>query len=251
MDFITVTSENLEREHICCAISNNKDCQVTAKKSWLADRFADGLVFRKADARGKCFIEYLPAERAWAPIEAEGYLHINCLWVSGQLAGHGYANELLDFCIEDAKAQSRTGLTILSSKKKAPYLSDPKYLRHRGFQLADAAEPAYELLYLPFDEEAERPRFKAHVKKPRIDAEGLVLYYAFQCPFTAKYVPLVKDIAESRGVPLQTIRFETADEAQAAPTPFTSYSLFYDGALVTHEVQSPKKFEKLLDELGL
>ena len=45
MNIITVTKENLEQEHICCAISNNKDCQVAAKKSWLADRFADGLIW--------------------------------------------------------------------------------------------------------------------------------------------------------------------------------------------------------------
>lgn len=30
MEIITVTKENLEQEHICCAISNNNDCQVSA-----------------------------------------------------------------------------------------------------------------------------------------------------------------------------------------------------------------------------
>ena len=159
MDFITVTPENLEQEHICCAISNDKDCQVASKKAWMAERFADGLVFRKADARGKCFIEYLPAERAWAPIEAPGYLHIDCFWVSGQLKGHGYADELLDSCIEDARAQDKAGLTVLSSAKKQPFLSDPAYLRKRGFRTADTAAPGYELLYLPLGDAAELPRF--------------------------------------------------------------------------------------------
>ena len=28
MEYIRVTKENLEKEHICCAISNNKDVQV-------------------------------------------------------------------------------------------------------------------------------------------------------------------------------------------------------------------------------
>lgn len=28
MEIITVTKENLATEHICCAISNNDDCQV-------------------------------------------------------------------------------------------------------------------------------------------------------------------------------------------------------------------------------
>ena len=31
----------------------------------------------------------------------------------------------------------------------------------------------------------------------------------------------------------------------------TAYSLFHDGVLLTHEILSPKKFEKLLDERGL
>lgn len=47
MEIITVTKDNLAQEHICCAISNNNDCQVSAKKSWLAERFDDGLVFKK------------------------------------------------------------------------------------------------------------------------------------------------------------------------------------------------------------
>ena len=35
MEYIRVTKENLEKEHICCAISNNKDCQVLSKnRGW-------------------------------------------------------------------------------------------------------------------------------------------------------------------------------------------------------------------------
>ena len=28
-------------------------------------------------------IEYIPAEHAWNPIDAPGYMYIDCLWVSG------------------------------------------------------------------------------------------------------------------------------------------------------------------------
>lgn len=81
MEYIKLTLENLDKEHICCAISNNKDIQVTSKKAWLSERLKDGLVFLKSTKRGKCFIEYIPAENAWCPIEADGYMHINCFWV--------------------------------------------------------------------------------------------------------------------------------------------------------------------------
>ena len=77
MEYIKVTKENLEKEHICCAISNNNDVQVASKKAWLAGRFDDDLVFLKSVERGKCFIEYIPAENAWNPILADGYMYID------------------------------------------------------------------------------------------------------------------------------------------------------------------------------
>ena len=56
MEYIKLTLENLGKEHICCAISNNKDIQVASKKAWLKERIKDGLVFLKSVERGKCFI---------------------------------------------------------------------------------------------------------------------------------------------------------------------------------------------------
>ena len=250
MDIVTVTRDNLEQEHICCAISNNRDLQVSSKKSWLAERFDDGLVFKKGDVRGKCFIEYIPAEKAWCPIEAEGYMFINCFWVSGQFKGQGNSNLLLEECINDSREKGRLGLCVLSSKKKMPFLSDPQYLKYKGFSVADTAEPYYELMYMPFDTNARKPSFKASVKTPKCSEPGFVLYYAYQCPFTAKYVPLIEDIAKKKSIPFQAIRFETTADAQNAPAPFTSYSLFYDGDFVTNEILSDKKFEKLLIEKG-
>ena len=246
MNIITLTADNLATEHICCAISNNNDCQVAAKKAWLRDRLADGLTFKKGDVRGKCFIEYIPAEKAWAPVDAPGYMYIDCLWVSGQYKGQGHSTTLLDECIADSKAKGKKGLVILSAKKKMPFLSDPKFLQHKGFQPVDEAEPYYVLYALPFAPDAETPRFRPQVKKPHIDQQGYVLYYTHQCPYTAKYVPLIESIARSHGVPFQAVRLETAAQAQSAPAPFTSYSLFFNGAFVTNEIMSEPKFEKML-----
>lgn len=118
MEYIQVTRENIENEHICCAISNNKDIQVSSKKAWMNKCFNDGLTFIKSTERGKCFIEYVPAENAWVPIVAPGYMYIDCFWVSGSFKGHGYSNDLLNKCIEDSKAKGKVGLCILSSAKR-------------------------------------------------------------------------------------------------------------------------------------
>lgn len=251
MELIKLTQENIEQEHICCAIANNKDVQVMSKKRWLKERLDEGLVFLKGDVRGKCFIEYIPAEYAWIPMEAEGYMYIDCLWVSGQFKGHGYSTLLLDACVEDSKRKGKRGLAVLSSKKKTGFLSDPKYMKYKGFETADTAEPYFELMYLPFDDSAEKPRFKNTVREHEHMPKGLALYYTNQCPFTAKYVPLLETMAQARGIDLHTVHIQSREEAQNAPSPFTAFSLFYNGGLVTHEILSEKKFEKILVSKGL
>lgn len=139
MEYIKVTNENIEKEHICCAISNSNDIQVSSKKAWLSERLEDGLVFLKSAERGKCFIEYIPAENAWNPISADGYMYIDCLWVAGSFKGHGYSSDLLNACIEDSKNKGKKGLCILAAAKKKPFLADPKFLKYKGFQVCDEA----------------------------------------------------------------------------------------------------------------
>ena len=245
MDYIRVTKDNLEKEHICCAISNNKDLQVSSKKAWLAERLDEGLVFLKSVERGKCFIEYLPAEMAWNPIEAEGWLYIDCLWVSGSFKGHGYSSDLLAACIADGRAQGKKGLCILAAAKKRPFLADPKYLAHKGFTVCDEADNGIQLWHLPFDRDAAKPAFKACARHPHIDEAGYVLYYTSQCPFNAKYVPIVEQTAKERGIPFRAIHLQSREEAQSAPTPVTTYALFHDGVYLTNEQMNDKKFLKL------
>lgn len=248
MDYIKLTNENLEREHICCAISNNKDVQVSSKKAWLADRFAEGLVFLKSVERGKCFIEYVPAENAWNPLDADGYMYVDCLWVSGSFKGHGYSSDLLRACIADSKEKGKKGLCILAAAKKKPFLADPKYLTYKGFSVCDEADNGIQLWYLPFEKDAEKPQFKPCAKHPRIDKEGYVLYYTDQCPFNAKYVPIVEQTAKEHGIPFEAIHLQTKDAARNAPTPITTYALFYNGTYLTNEQMNDAKFLKLVSE---
>lgn len=246
MEYIQVTKENIEKEHICCAISNNKDIGVSSKKDWMMKCFDDGLVFLKSTERGKCFIEYIPAENAWVPIIAENYMYIDCFWVSGSFKGHGYSNDLLKQCIEDSKKKGKSGLCILSSAKKKPFLSDPKHLTYKGFRVADVSDVGINLMYLPFDENADVPRFTDSAKHPHIDDMGYVLYYTNQCPFNGKYVPIVERTATDNNIPFKAIRIETKEQAQAVPSPCTSYALFYNGEFLTNEQQNDKKFLKLV-----
>ena len=247
MQYVKLTKDNIENEHICCAISNNKDIQVQSKKSWLKNCFDDGLVFLKSTERGKCFIEYIPAENAWIPIVANEYMYINCMWVSGSLRGNGYSTDLLNACIEDSKSKGKKGICILSAKKKKPFLADPKFLKYKGFEVCDESQNGIQLWHLAFDENQCLPQFKECAKNPKVEEEGYVLYYTSQCPFNAKYVPMVEEMAKERGVEFKVIHLETREAAQSAPTPVTTYALFCDGQYVTNEPMNGKKFLKLLE----
>ena len=248
MEYIQVTKENLEKEHICCAITNNKDVQVLSKKSWLEQRFDEGLVFLKSKERGKCFIEYIPTEYAWNPIDAEEYMYIDCLWVAGSFKGHGYANELLNYCIEDSKQKGKKGLCILSCAKKKPFLSDPKFLKHKGFELCDEADNGVQLWYLPFEKEAVPPKFKENARHPHINEKGYVLFYTYQCPYNAKYVPVLENLAKEKDIKFKAIHIKSREEAQNVPTPITTYALFCDGEYITNEQMNDKRFLKLLSK---
>lgn len=178
MGYIRITAENIDEEHICCAMSGK---QSIAKKEWLKARFAEGLVFYRSTERGKCFIGYIPAENAWVPIIADGYIYINCLWVSGSLKGHGYSSDLLSECIKDAKEQGKKGVCILSSDgRKKEFLSDPKYMAHKGFTVADTTDVGITLMYLLLVQNAEPPKFKECAKHPKTEGNGFTLYYTDQ-----------------------------------------------------------------------
>ena len=249
MEYIRVTRKNIEKEHICCAISNNKDIQVSSKKQWLSERLDDGLVFLKSVERGKCFIEYIPAENAWVPIIADGYMYIDCLWVSGAFKGHGYSNDLLNECIADSKEKGKKGLCILSSAKKKPFLADPKYLRYKGFSVSDESKNAIQLWCLKFDENEAKPQFKECAKQPQINDKGFVLYYTSQCPFNAKYVPIIENTSRENDIDFKAVHLNTKEDAQNAPSPVTTYALFYNGEYLTNEQMNDKKFLKLVSSI--
>ena len=51
-EYINLTLENIDEEHICCAIGDKKhQAGVDSKKEWLKSKLKDGNVFRKLNAR--------------------------------------------------------------------------------------------------------------------------------------------------------------------------------------------------------
>lgn len=243
MNYIYITKENIEKEDICCAMSGKQSIR---KKEWLKQMFDEGLVFFRSEERGKCFIEYIPAENAWVPILADGYVFVDCLWIAGAMKGHGYSNDLLNECLNYAKSNGKKGLCILCAEgRKREFMADPKYLAYKGFKVADTSDCGINLMYLPIEANAEPPKFKDCAKHPKTDAEGFVLYYTDGCPFTYYWVPRVEEAAKAHGIKLKTVHVATKEDAQNLPSPVTTFALFENGRFVTHAVLTDKKFLEL------
>lgn len=249
--FITLNKDNIDKGHICCGFSDKKCTEsYELKKSWLKREFDNGYVFRRLDERAKVFIEYGPAEKAWIPVEAPNYLMLNCFWVSGQYKGKGYAKALLQSAIDDAKQQGKDGLVTVVGTAKFHFMSDTKWLLRQGFETIEQLPYGFSLLALKLNPKAQNSSFKKSVLSGECpEKNGLVAYYTNRCPFTDYYVnQVLKETAAKRKLPLKIIKLETMEQAQAAPTPATIFSLFYNGKFVTTDISvcTDSKFDKVI-----
>lgn len=251
MDIITLTAGNLQIEHICCAISSKAtEAGVKAKKEWLGCRIEEGLMFKKLDARGKVFIEYLPAQNAWVPIEADGYIFINCFWVSGSFKGKGYGKQLLAECEADAQKQGFKGIVLIVGNKKKPFLSDKAFMLRQGYEICDSCPPYFELVVKRFNPNSPLPKFKQSASRGMGEGiKGIDIFYTAQCPFTIPYTKLLEPVILSSAYPVRLHYITTKEMAQEHVCPITTYSLFVNGQFYTNEIMTPDKLTKLIERL--
>lgn len=246
-DYITITLDNVEDEHLCCAISDKKhQAGVLAKKEWLKSRISEGHVFYKRNVSGKVFVEYAPVETAWAPVIGKNYLYIYCLWVAGSYKGAGYGRELLNHVVEDAKKQQLAGVCLITSKKKKPYLADKKFFLAHGFQVVDSISD-YELLALSFSDQ-ETPKFTEKVKEMKIGSNSLTIYYSPQCPFTANCVKEIREYIAETGACIDIICVDTLEKAKSMPCIFTNFAVFKNGVFVSNTLLNKTMVQKLYSE---
>ncbi|MDR0911471.1 MAG: GNAT family N-acetyltransferase [Methanobrevibacter sp.] len=252
-DYIKLDLENLENEHLCCAIAgkSHKHYQgVLNKKEWLEQQIPNGHVFKKLNERGKVFIEYGDIEDAFVPVVGENYLYIYCFWVSGKFKDKGYGKKLLESAIADGKERGKNGIcAIVGGTKKLPYLSDKKFLEKYGFKTVDNASPNFELMALSFDDNYDdslTPKFTDKSKLNKIDDEGLTVYYTNQCPFTNNTLKEIEEYCNEKEIKLTLIHVDTAQKAKNLPIILNSFAVLYNGEYLTHELLTKSKLDKLL-----
>ncbi|MCI5774320.1 MAG: N-acetyltransferase [Erysipelotrichaceae bacterium] len=246
-EYITLNQENIEQEHLCCAIADKKHQQgVEIKKAWLKQRLNEGHVFRKLNAKAKVFIEYAPLEKAWVPIDGKDMLYIYCLWVAGSYKDKGYAKQLLNYCLMDAKKQGKQGVCVLSSSKKKPFLADKKFFEHHGFKVVDKVQD-YELLVFSFN--GDKPVIYPQAKLMQITQQELTIYYGSQCPYIHNCIQEITDYCQRNHLALNLVAIDDINKAKSLPCIFNNWAVFYKGNFVTHHLLNANSLQKILAKL--
>jgi len=119
MKIVNVTPENVQDQTLFCIKDINKP-GFDSKRKWFEKRFKEGLqlkILKDDSDKMVGFIEYIPAEDAWRPIDANNFMFIHCLVVySKKDRNHGYGSILINEAIKEAKKRKLSGLCTMSSK---------------------------------------------------------------------------------------------------------------------------------------
>ncbi len=246
-EYINLTKDNIDEEHICCAIGDAKHQNgVNKKKEWIKSKLDEGHVFRKLNARGKIFIEYEPIETAWVPVIGKNYEYIYCLWVAGSFKGKGIAKELLEYAINDAKEKKMSGICTLVSKKKKPFMGEKNFFLHYGFKVVDSISD-YELLALQFYNE-ETPKFSDSAREMKIDNKDFTIYYSNECPYVEYEIIELSNYAKENNIVINFIKVDTLEKAKNMPCVFNNWVNFYNGEFISNTILNANSFKKLIDK---
>jgi len=246
VSLVRVGPENLSECGIGC-IRNHDNPGYGHKVKWLRKRFAEGLrflLFRDERDKPLAFLEYVPGEYAWRPVDARGWLFVHCLWVfaAGQQLG-GLGGRLIRVCVEEAERAGSTGVAAMVSD--GTWMAGKEIFLKNGFTKI-AERDRFELVVHRLKGGAE-PRFRdIDSKSPKY--RGLQIVYSDQCPMLFKSVNDLTQMAAEHGLILRVTVLKSAHEAQNAPSYYGAFSLLWNGRLLSDHYVSKGRFRNILRE---
>jgi GNAT superfamily N-acetyltransferase len=215
------------------------------KVEWLRKRFDEGLRFlllRDEREKPLGFLEHVPGEFAWRPVDAQGWLFVHCLWVfaAGQRT-KGLGSRLIRACVEEAGRAGRTGVAAMVSN--GTWMAGKEVFLHNGFTKI-AERDRFELVVYRLREGAE-PRFR-DITDNSAKYRGLHIVYSDQCPMLVKSADDLREMAAEYGPKLRVTVLKSAYEAQNAPSYYGNFSLLGNGRLLSDHYVSKGRFRNIL-----
>ena len=244
MQIVNVTPQNAEQETFFC-IKDIKNPGFKSKQRWFEKRYEKGLRMKILKNNNKMisFIEYVPANQAWRPVDAPAYMFIHCITVySKKDRSQGYGAILIEEAVKDAKAKGLAGVCTMTSN--GAWVADKHIFEQNGFNKIEE-KGRFELLSKKWDDSASDPiliDWTANQTKYK----GWNLVYTDQCPWHEKSAFDLLNTALDFGVDLKVEKIETVEEAKNAPSGFGVYSLLHDGKLIEDHYLSATRFKNIL-----
>ncbi len=250
LQIIDVTPSNAEKHSLFC-VKDITNPGFQNKKTWMANRYKEGLRMKIIEDQNDtmmAFIEYLPAEKAWRPVDAPGFMFIHCMYVyPNKNKNQGLGSRLVSICEEDARSQGMKGIAAMTSK--GTWITDKRLFVKNGFEEVDN-RGRYELMAKKFDENARTPRLLDWTVN-QAKYQGWHILYADQCPWHQKSVEALQATAIENGITLNITKLGSPIDAQHAPSGYGVFSLLHDGKLLEDHYISQTRFKNILKkEIG-
>ncbi len=220
------------------------------KQEWVRSQFNHGLkikhLFVKDERKSVGFIEYIDGEHCWRAVQASGYLFIHCLWVTpNKYKKHGLGSLLLADCCADAELLGKRGVAVVAGN--GSFIADKSLFLKNGFVEVATTKSGYSLL-VKMLQSGDPPYFTAwEAQLARVS--GFQLLYSNQCPWVARAIPELQEVAAEAGVALQVTELKSPKEAQNAPSIYGVFNLIYDGKLLADHYISTTRFKNILKKL--
>ena len=243
---IEVTAENLTEHPGAICFINPKNEYYPLKANWLTEQFKKGLKIKLLYVEGekspKGFIEYVPGEFCWRPVNARGYMFIHCLWTNGKKYQHlGSGKQLIGEAEKDASGMY--GVTLLTSE--ASFMVKKDIFLKNGYKIV--AESGKDQLLVKQFMKAPLPSFN----KPGTDLKkhkGLTIIYSNQCPWIARFMEEVKPVLEKEKLMPEIVEIKTLYQAQNAPSAYGVFNLIYNGKLLADRYISTTRFINIMNK---
>ncbi|MCW4006460.1 MAG: GNAT family N-acetyltransferase [Candidatus Bathyarchaeota archaeon] len=216
------------------------------KLDWLSKRFAEGFTIKLLFAQGVKkpigFIEYVPGEYAWRAVDAKNYVFIHCVWMNpNKYKNKGYGSLLVEEAVKDSKAAGKLGVAVVTSD--GAHMAGKELFLKNGFEVVETQD-RFELLVKQLKPGAQ-PKFKDW-KKQLNQYTGLNVVYSMQCPWVARSIPELQEIAKENGLDLKVTPLKTAKDAQNAPNIYATFTLINDGRIYADHYISNTRFKNIL-----
>jgi GNAT superfamily N-acetyltransferase len=244
VSLVKVGPGNVSECGIGC-LTGPRNVGLRPKVEWLQRRFGEGLrffLFRDKQDRPLAFLEYVPGEYAWRPVDASGWLFVHCLWVypRGQKVG-GLGTRLIQACVEEARREGAIGVAAMVSD--GPWMASKHVFVKNGFTQIGEVDRFQLVIHRLKD--GREPRFR-EISGKLVKYRGLHLLYCAQCPMLPKSVNDLSEMAAEHGLKLNVTVLKNPHEAQNAPSYYGVFNLIWNGRLLSDHYVSKTRFRNLL-----